>query len=639
MSAICGIIQLDKAPNAANRCNTIQAALEPYGRHAQGLWDGQHVALGSRLTRLLPEDQYDHQPLQGGNGRFVLIADVRLDNRTELGHKLGIPLSRLQAMADADVLLAAYEQWEQQLLSHLVGDFAFAVWDKQQQSLFLARDHMGNTPLFYHHGDRWFGFASMPASFFALPEVAMAPAEDRIRDTLFLLPDMSSNSYFAGIHRLLPGHWATLQRDGTFSSKRYWSVPTEERIYFKSDDDYVDAFQEKLEEAVRCRLRSTGSVASQLSAGFDSSTVTSIAARLLAHTGQSLHTYTSVPNPDGLPDSGKIMDEGPLAAQVAAIFPNIHHHLIRTDDQSITSMLDTMFKIYNRPIKNVVNQLWTMAIDQQAAEKGATTLLTGTMGNATISYNGEQVLNALLREGQFVELLRQLRHQFHKASNRSRLGALYRTLVPSLPDKLQQLLEKVIKPNNIYMLMTNGLNQDFLASSNFQEYCRQQGNKLDRISPWLESRLWRKKWLQKLDIAEFRKGNLGFSNIDKRDPTADIRLIQYCQAIPVEQFNKNGFNSWLLRRYLQRLWPAEIIASRVRGKQGADIQYRIKRELTSLFHEVALLKNEQLARELINLELLQSQLTQYTGTPNQFVRDFDLLRIIAAGHFIRMTSK
>ena len=91
MSAICGLIQLDKMPNAARRCKIVNAALEPYGHHAQGMWDGLHAALGSRLTRVLPEDQYDHQPLQGGNGRFVLVADVRLDNRAELGHKLNIP--------------------------------------------------------------------------------------------------------------------------------------------------------------------------------------------------------------------------------------------------------------------------------------------------------------------------------------------------------------------------------------------------------------------------------------------------------------------------------------------------------------------------------------------------------------------
>lgn len=122
-------------------------------------------------------------------------------------------------MADADVLLAAYDKWQQQLLDHLLGDFAFAIWDKERQSLFLARDHMGRRTLFYHQDHGWFAFASMPAELLALPEIPMAPDEERVRDLLLLLRDSSEHSYFAGIKRLLPGHYALLRADGTFSSR------------------------------------------------------------------------------------------------------------------------------------------------------------------------------------------------------------------------------------------------------------------------------------------------------------------------------------------------------------------------------------------------------------------------------------
>lgn len=638
MSAICGIIQLDKAPNAANRCSTIQAALQPYGRHAQGLWDGQHVALGSRLTRLLPEDQYDHQPLQGGNGRFVLIADVRLDNRSELGHKLGIPLARLQAMADADVLLAAYEKWEQQLLSHLVGDFAFAIWDKQQQSLFLARDHMGKRPLFYHQGNGWFGFATMPAGLLALPEVGTAPDEERIRDFLFRLPDISSNrSFFSDIHRLLPGHYAVFRQDGSLNATHYWAPSIEERIYFKSDDDYVDAFLEKLEEAVRCRLRSTGGIASQISAGFDSATVTSIAATLLGKTGQHLHAFTSVPNLEGLPQSSKrILNEGPLAAQVTALFANIHHHLIRTDNKNIMDMLEAMVKIYNRPVKNVINQLWMMTIAEHAAAQGATTLLTGVLGNFTISYNGKEALNSLLREGRLIELL----HQYSYHQHGTKLRALYRTLSPSLPGLLQYLVESLAYSHKGPTHLEAGINPNIIANRDFQQYCRQLGRYPGMVSRQYESRLSRHKLLRRFDTAEYTKGTLALAGIDTRDPTADIRLIDYCQAIPVEQFNKNAVNRWLLRRALRRYWPTEIIDSRTQGRQGADWLSKINKEQDALSREIDLLQVQPLANKLLDLEVLQKQLAEI-GTmqaPDSLAEKINPLRLIAAGHFLRLVS-
>ncbi|GGX36129.1 asparagine synthetase B family protein [Undibacterium squillarum] len=639
MSAICGIVQFDKALIAKQRCLTVQAALEPYGRHGQGLWDGQHIVLGSRLTKLLPEDQYDQQPLQGGNGRFVLIADVRLDNREELGRKLGIPLARLRMMADADVLLAAYELWEQQLLEHLVGDFAFAVWDKQQKTLFLARDQMGRRPLFYHKGDGWFGFASMPAGLLALPEVPMAPDEERIRDLLLLLPDSSSDhSYFAGIYRLHPGHYAILEADGSFYSKRYWAPPTEERIFFKNDDDYVEAFLEKLEEAVRCRLRSAGGIASQLSAGFDSATVTSIAANLLGKDGQKLHAYTSVPNPEGLSSSfqNRIVDESPLAAQVAALFPNIQHHLIRTDDQSIVSMMECMFKHYNRPAKNVINLLWDMSIAQQSSAMGATTLLTGELGNLTISYHGPLVLNTLLREGRLIELTKQLSMQLRNGTPHSRLSVLYHMLMPSLPDSWQSALEQTVDRMKKRKSPGMNIHPDIATSRAFQQYCWQSGRRFNGTKVWYESRVWRQKLLTKRDFGEFVKGTLAISGIDRRDPTVDIRLIRYCQAIPVEQFNKNGINRWLLRRTLTRYWPQQVIVSRIKGLQGADWLYKITKEQHELFREFILLPEQPMASRLFDLASVQkmpdTQLTHYQQANN-------LLSLVAIAHFLRLASE
>lgn len=642
MSAICGIIQFDKAPHAAVRCNTVQAALEPYGRHAHSQWDGQHVALGSRLTQLLPEDQYDHQPLHGGNARFVLVADLRLDNRAELGHKLGIPPARLQCMADADVLLAAYEKWERLLLDHLVGDFAFAVWDKQQQSLFLARDQMGKRPLFYHQANGWFGFATMPAGLLALPEVPMAPDEERIRDLMLLLRDDSDHSYFAGIHRLLPGHYALIDANGGFQSRRYWEPPTEERIYFKSDNDYVDAFTEKLEEAVRCRLRSTGGIASQLSAGFDSATVTSIAARQLANKGQKLHAFTSIPNPIGLPSSpNKVLDEGPLAAQIAALFPNVEHHLVRTDDCSIIEVFEKMFTLYNRPAKNVVNLLWDTCITQRASSLGATVLLSGDMGNITISYDGNHVLNTLLREGRLYELLKQLSYQMRGVSNRSRLFLLYKMLISSLPDACQSLVEPIVGKAIRNISLGEGINPTLLADQQFQRYCHQLGRRPNMTATQEESRLWRKKILTRRDVAEHDKGRLALAGVDGRDPTADIRLIHYCQTIPVEQFNKNGINRWLLRRALSSYWPAAIINSRVRGKQGADWQYKMSQEIEPLSRELSQFYDQPMICRLLDLPLLQQQLDSFSDldVTNPTQRNFKLLRLIAAGHFLRMASQ
>src|SRR5262249_2111855 len=151
-----------------------------YGPHDAAQWADGGVALGRRLMRVLPEDKFDRQPLIGGDGRYVLVADVRLDNRDELTQALRISPSQARTLCDAAILLAAIERWDESCLERLVGDYAFALWDRARRRMLLARDPLGQRPMHYHRGHGFFAFASMPKGLHALPEVPYAPDEERI---------------------------------------------------------------------------------------------------------------------------------------------------------------------------------------------------------------------------------------------------------------------------------------------------------------------------------------------------------------------------------------------------------------------------------------------------------------------------
>src|SRR5258707_13384475 len=156
MSALAGIWNRDGKPGAAAACTRMLAAQAIYGPHDGAQWEDGGVALGRRLFRTLPEDAFDRQPLEGGDGRFVLVADLRLDNRDELIGELRIPTERAAAMADADILLAVWERWQESCFDRLVGDYAFALWDRGERRLVLARDPLGVRPLHYHRGGNFF---------------------------------------------------------------------------------------------------------------------------------------------------------------------------------------------------------------------------------------------------------------------------------------------------------------------------------------------------------------------------------------------------------------------------------------------------------------------------------------------------
>ena len=128
MSALAGRWNFDGRPGAADACERMLRAQDIYGPDDEARWDGGRIALGRRLFRLLPEDVHDRQPLTGRGGDCVLVADIRLDNRDDLERALQISPERARTLADADILLAAWERWGLDCLDRLVGDYAFAVW-------------------------------------------------------------------------------------------------------------------------------------------------------------------------------------------------------------------------------------------------------------------------------------------------------------------------------------------------------------------------------------------------------------------------------------------------------------------------------------------------------------------------------
>jgi asparagine synthase (glutamine-hydrolysing) len=148
MSAIAGIWRLAGGMSVAEDCERMLSAQSVYGTHKSNVWSDPPLAVGRRLAKLLPEDAYDDQPLIGAGGRFVLIADLRLDNRDELVSLLHIPLSRAQTMCDAALLLAAFERYGPDCCVHIVGDYAFAVWDVSNRRLILAFPGVAATALF-----------------------------------------------------------------------------------------------------------------------------------------------------------------------------------------------------------------------------------------------------------------------------------------------------------------------------------------------------------------------------------------------------------------------------------------------------------------------------------------------------------
>jgi len=175
---------------------------------------------------------------------------------------------------------------------HLIGSFAFVIWDADEETAFCARDRFGVKPLYVYSGDDAFAVASEMKALLALPFVSPAVDEVNIGDFLEGTFHDKERTFYQSLRRLPPAHATTVRGDDT-EEWQYWDLDPTRTISLESDAAYERRFRELFEQAVDCRLRSSGTVGTSLSGGLDSSSITVMARELLPEQ-QSLHTFSNV---------------------------------------------------------------------------------------------------------------------------------------------------------------------------------------------------------------------------------------------------------------------------------------------------------------------------------------------------------
>jgi asparagine synthase (glutamine-hydrolysing) len=203
---------------------------------------------------------------------LTITADARIDAREELLAKL----KPNQSLTDTDLILHAYEAWGEDCVKHLIGDFAFAIWDSRSQRLFCARDHFGVKPFFYARLANTFIFSNTLNALRREARVSDTLNEIAIGDyLLFGVNQDLSTTTFKDIQRLPPGHSLTVSKE-SITIRRYWTPAISGKVRFRDRNSYVERFSELLSLAVKDRLR-TDRVAVSMSGGLDSTSIAAIA--------------------------------------------------------------------------------------------------------------------------------------------------------------------------------------------------------------------------------------------------------------------------------------------------------------------------------------------------------------------------
>ena len=602
MSTIAGYIDWRGLKRPADACRSIASALSPYGAQETSVAESDCAALARNLRALLPEDRFDAQPIRLADGRRLLVADIRVDNRDEIIRDLGWTTERAAESADSALMAAAWEAWEEGALQRVIGDFAVAIWSSADRALLLARSPMALKPLFFHHSERFCAFASMPAGVHALDELPKTIDLEQAAAIGAQYGYQGGATFFADVCRVEHGHVVRLTRNGR-QARRYWE-PQRTILRLSRVEDYVDQFREELNRAVEPRLRRpSGRVASQLSAGRDSSAVTATAARLLARTGNELIALTGAPRIGfaGPALEDRVTDESELARLTAARHRNIRHVVRRPTGESALTDMRALHALAECPMLNPTSVPWWEGMNRAAVEQDASVMLFGSAGNFTISAGGADQLRDILIEDGFGPWLlasaevgrwswagwrNLLSVSFGPAlaapTYRSILRATGRSAsmdlrVPTLRPPYRQAAEDILR-------QAYG---DPRPPRSFSEY--------------------RKDVLLKRDNAEIV--TLARWGLDSRDPTGDRRLVEFCLSLPNELLVSGEAARPLFERAMADRIPRAVLANRRRGYQGADWYEHFKpADVRRAFADYA---RNALVQEMIDIPYVNGLIDQW----------------------------
>jgi asparagine synthase (glutamine-hydrolysing) len=627
LSAIAGVWSFGDEARASAFCRQLLDAQSVYGPHRRDSVASGDYSAGRCLYRLLPEDEFDRQPLTSEDGRFVLVADLRIDNRDELITDLPLGTSDASRLSDSDLLLLGCLAWGRGILDRMIGDFAFALWDGRERTLFLARDTGGEKPLHYREGHGFVAYATMPLPLARLPGERFDVDEERIAGFVADLPPGGSRSFLAGVRTLEPGHWALVTSAG-IAGERYWE-PSPRPLYFARREEYGEALREQLDSAVRRRLRRRdGLIGSQLSSGLDSSAVTTSAALALAAKGEGLLAFTSAPREGfgGPAVAGRIADESTIAAATARLHPNIDHHVERPSGVSALDLLENSHRLAGQPVGHVCNNVWWQGINRSAGEAGVRVMLTGEVGNYTISAGlGVDTLGDLGGTGSWGRWWREARAL-------SRRGAF------SWPQMLNASFGSRI-PESLYARLRRRRPElPPFVPAGWRNPMRQRLESAGwGVRPSRDSAERRWKFLRMTDPGNYRKRSLAEWGVEERDPTNDRRLVDFCFSLPPEALLDGGVRRPALRRALAGRVPEAVLEQRLRGQQMPDWYEQITGEEVRAFARTE--SESGLAGTLVDFDSVTRAARSWPTSgweerPVIYLYRMHLLRTLAASSFV-----
>ncbi len=513
------------------------------GPDAQEVWAEGRAGLGHTLLRTTVESVREHQP-SSLDGQVWITADARIDGQAELKRELSaLGRTNLAAALDHELILHAYHAWGESCVEHLIGDFAFAIWDEPRQKLFCARDHFGVKPFFYAQLGQSIVFSNTLNCVRQHPEIPDELDDLAIADFLLFGANKDpATTSFAHIKRLRAGHALSFTQQG-LKVRRYWQFPTDRPVEYRKGGDYTKRFMELLEQAVNDRLRGDH-IGIEMSGGLDSTSVAAVAKSLLVRRGTpfKMHIQTIVYDRLFHDDERKFAS---MAAEVLAIPADI----IAADDYQLFENADEPKMWTPEPDPDPV--LIRSVDTYQRAARAGRVMLTGWEGDGFLNESPKPYFRQLLANGRVGRFLFEAigyaitQRKFVPSGKWQWLTG--RTTIPqspgpAYPDWIDPDLERRFDLKARWNRYQQPYSSRGLVSAN----AARTAEALTEASPFFDY---------------FDPGRTGCA-VEYRHPLLDLRLLDYCLSLPPHPWR---IHKHVLREAMRGKLPEKV---RIRPKTG-----------------------------------------------------------------------
>jgi asparagine synthase (glutamine-hydrolysing) len=533
MCGISGIIDKRDAPVDAARIRLMTDVAAHRGPDGSGVHHGRNFALGHRRLAILDLSDRGKQPMSY-LGRYWITYNGEIYNYLEVRDELRRAGVRFETGTDTEVVLAAYAAWGEDCLRRLNGMWAFALYDRVEDTLFLARDRFGVKPLYYVEGPHEFAFGSEIKQLLTLQSSVRANQRMVVESLLTRYEGHTDETFFEGVKVLPQGHTLRYKlANHSYTIRRWYQLAPQKEMSALSIDDATAHLRTTFEDAVRIRLRSDVRVGTCLSGGLDSSATSAFAARLYGAASGARFTGIHARSTEAASDESRY-------AQEVARHLDLDLHVVQPSTADFIATIDEVVITQEEPFGSP-SMFMGWHVFQKAKELGCKVMLNGQGGDEVL-LGYERYYAAFLRALPVWRFLSEVYLQ----SKRSRLHPV---------DLLLYLFYFTNADLRIRRLKAQSRVRAEIKDRHDFSHVRRSAASFRKLD---ELQIFEIGTLQLPHLLRYEDRNSMRHSIETRLPFLDYRVVEAGVSLRPETKISGGWTKYVLRKAVEGILPPEV---------------------------------------------------------------------------------